>query len=359
MAYKSPALSTLLARGQADIESRLPGTFAQPRFSTAGAIAFANAGNAAGLHDHLAWTSRQIVPHLADEDKLLEHCEFWGVWRKPAANAEGVLLVTVTGDTVIAEGTRWQRPDGVVFESVTEVRASAGTASVTVRAIESGKSGNTAANVALELVTTVDFVQSKARVSQTTISGGAELESIDSLCVRLLFRVQYPPSGGNQFDYVRWALECAGVTRAWCIPRYRGHGTVGVMFVLDEEVNIFPTPQDIARVEDYLTAHIIPVTNQVEGKTIGAELIVESPKPFPLNPVIRIVPNTEEVRTAVIDSLNDYIATLPRGGTALLSQLRAAISNAPGETDNTVMSPIADQYAAENELFVLGDIEWR
>lgn len=131
------------------------------------------------------------------------------------------------------------------------------------------------------------------------------------------------------------------------------------MFVLDEEVNIFPTPQDIARVKDYLTAHINPVTNQVEGKTIGAELIVESPKPLPLNPVIRIVPNTEEVRAAVIDSLNNYIATLPRGGTALLSQLRATISNAPGETDNTVISPAADQYAAENELFVLGSVTWR
>ncbi|HIE3655335.1 TPA: baseplate J/gp47 family protein [Yersinia enterocolitica] len=359
MAYNPPVLSTLLARGQADIESRLPGTFARRGISTAGAIAFANAGNTAGLHDHLAWTSRQIIPHLADEDKLLEHCEFWGVWRKPAATAAGSLTVMLVGDSVIPQGTRWQRPDGVLFESVAEVRAGAGTVAVTVTAIDAGKNSNTAANVALELVSAVAFVQSKALVSQTSISGGAELESIDSLRVRLLFRVQYPPSGGNQFDYVRWALECPGVTRAWCIPRYRGYGTVGVMFVLDEEVNIFPTPQDIARVKDYLTAHINPVTNQVEGKTVGAELIVESPEPLRLNPIIRVSPNTEEVRTAVSDYLIAYLATVPRGGTALLSQIRATVSSAPGESDNTVLHPAADQYAAENELFVLGVIEWR
>ncbi|WP_425085970.1 baseplate J/gp47 family protein [Yersinia intermedia] len=359
MAYNPPALSTLLARGQADIESRLPGTFARRGVSTAGAIAFANAGNTAGLHDHLAWTSRQIIPHLADEDKLLEHCEFWGMWRKPAATAAGSLTVTLVGDSVIPQGTRWQRPDGVLFESVAEVRAGAGTVAVAVTAIDAGKNSNTAANVALELVSAVAFVQSKALVSQTSISGGAELESIDSLRVRLLFRVQYPPSGGNPFDYVRWALECAGVTRAWCIPRYRGHGTVGVMFVLDEEVNIFPTPNDIARVKDYLTAHLNPVTNQVEGKTVGAELIVESPEPLHLNPVIRVAPNTEDVRAAVSDSLKAYLATLPRGGTALLSQLRATISNTQGETDNTLISPITDQYAVENELFVLGNIVWR
>lgn len=359
MAYTPPALSLLLARGQADIESRLPGTYARPRFSVAGAVAFANAGNAAALHDHLAWTSRQIVPHLADEDKLLEHCEFWGVWRKPAASASGELLVTVNGDTVIPEGTRWHRPDGTMFESVAEIRARAGRVAVYVVAIETGKNSNTAENVTVELISPVDFVQSSAVVSQTTISGGAELESIDSLCVRLLFRVQYPPSGGNQFDYVRWALECAGVTRAWCIPRYRGYGTVGVMFVLDEEVDIFPTPNDLARVKEYLTAHINPVTNQVEGKTVGAELIVESPNSLPLNPVIRLVPDTQDVRTAVSDNLKAWLATLPRGGTMLLSQLRATISSAPGETDNTVISPVPDQYAAENELFVLGDIVWR
>lgn len=360
MAYNVPTLSLLLARGQADIESRLPGTFARRRFSVTGAVAFANAGNTAGLHDHLAWTARQIVAHLADDDKLLEHCEFWGVWRKPASTARGDVLVTTTSETVIPVGTRWQRADGVIFESTAEVRASAGrNIPVPVEALEAGKNANTAQNVVLELVSPVDFVQSAATASTTGISGGAELESMDSLRARLLFRVQYPPSGGNKFDYVRWALECPGVTRAWCIPRYRGHGSVGVMFVLDEEADIFPTPHDLSRVKDYLTAHINPITNQVEGKTVCSELIVESPKPYPVNPVIRLVPNTEAVKQAVSQALTAFLATLPREGTLLLSQLRATISNAPGETDNTVIFPVGDLYAAENELFVLGDIEWR
>lgn len=163
MPYKAPTLSTLIARNQADIESRLPGTYARTAFRTTHAIAYANAGNAAGLHDHLAWTSRQVIPHLADDDKLLEHCEFWGVWRKTATNARGTLTVTVSAETLIPGGTRWQRPDGVVFESIDDVHAVAGDNPVSVTAIETGRTGNTAEGVPLELISPVVNVQTQAR----------------------------------------------------------------------------------------------------------------------------------------------------------------------------------------------------
>lgn len=357
MPYKAPTLSTLIARNQADIESRLPGTYARTASRVTQAIAYANAGNAAGLHDHLAWTSRQVVPHLADDDKLLEHCEFWGVWRKAATYAEDQLIVVATTAAFIPEGTRWQRPDGEMFEVMDGTILVAGNNVVAVNALNEGRLGNTEANVSFSLVSPVVNVQPDA-VSQV-ISGGAELETIDSLRNRLLFRVQYPPSGGNQYDYIRWALEVPGVTRAWCMPRYRGHGSVGVMFVMDEEPNIFPGENDLARVKDYLTGHVNPITNQVEGKTTGAELIVLSPaaKVIALN--LRISPNMEEVRQSVKASLKSYLDSLPPGGLAYLSELRAAISNAPGEVDNTLYSPTTDIQANENEIFILGDTVWR
>ncbi|WP_340615101.1 baseplate J/gp47 family protein [Xenorhabdus thailandensis] len=357
MPYNAPSLSKLIARNQADIESRLRGTYARTAFRATNAIAYANAGNAAGLHDHLAWTSRQVVPHLADDDKLLEHCEFWGVWRKAATNANGTLTVTVSADTLIPDGTRWQRPDGITFESTEIVYAVTGDNAVSVSAIEAGRQGNTAESVPLELISPVVNVQTQAICRY--IGGGAEQESIDSLRSRLLFRVQYPPSGGNQYDYERWALEIPGVTRAWCIPRYRGHGTVGVMFVMDEEPNIFPGADDLNRVNDYLTGHINPVTNQVEGKTTGAELIVMSPIAKVINFVIRLSPNTEEVRNAVKANLKIYLESLRPGGLSFLSEIRATVSNTPGEIDNTVISPASDIHAVENEIFVLGEITWR
>ncbi|NGE22527.1 baseplate J/gp47 family protein [Klebsiella pneumoniae] len=357
MPYKAPTLSALIARNQSDIESRLPGTYARTRFSVTGAIAYANAGNAAALHDHLAWTCRQVVPHLADDDKLLEHCEFWGVWRKPATVAEGEITVTATAAATVPAGTRWQRPDGVVFESVKDAVIAAGDSLISVTALEEGRNSNTATGVPLELVSPVVNVQPRAVCRY--IGGGAELETVDSLRSRLLFRVQYPPSGGNKYDYERWALEVPGVTRAWCLPRYRGHGTVGIMFVMDEETNIFPGTDDLKRVEEYLTGHINPLTNQVEGKTTGAELIVMSPAAKVVNFEIRLSPNTEEVREAVRANLKTLLDRKLPGGMVYLSEIRAAVSNSQGEVDNSVLSPLTDIVAGENEIFVTGDITWR
>jgi uncharacterized phage protein gp47/JayE len=42
-----------------------------------------------------------------------------------------------------------------------------------------------------------------------------------------------PPHGGNQADFVTWALQVTGVTRAWCAPWIAGAGTVTVFFMMD------------------------------------------------------------------------------------------------------------------------------
>src|SRR5260364_299478 len=34
----------------------------------------------------------------------------------------------------------------------------------------------------------------------------------------MLAAYQQPPQGGSQTDYVQWALQVEGVTRAWCAP---------------------------------------------------------------------------------------------------------------------------------------------
>lgn len=47
------------------------------------------------------------------------------------------------------------------------------------------------------------------------------------------------------------------------------------------------------------------------------------------------------------------------GGMVYLSEIRAAVSNSQGEVDNSVLSPLTDIVAGENEIFVTGDITWR
>lgn len=59
-------------------------------------------------------------------------------------------------------------------------------------------------------------------------------ESDADYLARLLDYIRRPPAGGNQYDYVKWALEITNVTAAYCYPIAQGLGTVDVVITADE-----------------------------------------------------------------------------------------------------------------------------
>jgi uncharacterized phage protein gp47/JayE len=72
-----------------------------------------------------------------------------------------------------------------------------------------------------------------------------------------------------------------------------------------------------------------------------------------------LLPSTAAVQTAVEKALADlFVSEAEPGGTMYLSHIRAAISNAAGEIDSTVVSPSANVTAASNTLLTLGTITW-
>ncbi len=358
MPYNAPSLSNLIAQTQQDIEQRLPGSWPQVREKTLEALAYAQAGLASGVHGHLSWVARQIIPNEADETELLKHCQFWGVKRKQASRAGGVLTVTVYDAVTIPANTRWQRPDGAIFSNAEPFSTDkAGNVEITVTAVNAGIEGNTPKNTPLTLVTPLDSVQAQAATSG--IVGGADIESVGELLSRLEFRVQYPPGGGTKHDYERWARECAGVTRAWCLPTWKGQGTVGVAFVLDGNADIFPTPADVERVDNYITGHNDPVTGQLIGKPLGPIVTTFALTPRPVPMTIRISPLTDEMKAAVTRALVSlfYNESEPAGA-IIPSHINRAIAGVSGLADFELVSPTGISYAGATELLTVGAITW-
>lgn len=351
MSYTPPKLTELIKRAKGDFNA------VGVRSLLIDAIAMAHAGQTNGLYEFLAWISRQIVPHLADDEILLLFCQFWGIQRKMPSTASGQLMLTVRGDAAITAGTQLQTNSGLIIECAQSVLLKTGTEAVEVVAIEEGAAGNISGGTEFELISPVANVESKAALSDAGMTGGADIESISSLRARLLFRVQYPPSGGNKWDYIRWARECAGVTRAWCIPAPMYCNYVTVVFVLDEQVKIVPTNDDLNRVREYINGHINPVTNQFEGKPPAAELIVRAPVIKPINPQIRLFPDTPETRAAVHQSLTELLNGSQLGENFYLSHIRAAVSNTTGVIDHRI-NLVEDVEVNNDELAVLGVITW-
>jgi uncharacterized phage protein gp47/JayE len=155
--------------------------------------------------------------------------------------------------------------------------------------------------------------------------------------------------GGARSDYEAWALQVAGVTRAWVYPLENGPGTVVVRFVRDNDTSLIPDSAEVAAVQAYID-DLRPVT---------ANVTVEAPTASPLNMTIQLTPNTAAVRAAVTAELTDVLQReAAPGGTILLSHLREAISVAAGEVNNVLTTPTADVTHAAGEMPVLGTITW-
>lgn len=350
MSFDRPTLTALIARIQADMDSRLDGEPWQRRRLLA-ILARMEGGVAHGLYGYLDWQALQIMPDTAELEHLDRWATIWGVTRKAATQAtaaSGVSFAAAVG-TMLPAGTQMQRSDGVLYTVDADVACADGVVSPTITAVEAGEAANADAGVALTLTSPVLGVTATG-VTTAPITGGADTETDASLRNRLLARIRTLPSGGAAQDYVTWALSVAGVTRAWCYPGEMGRGSVTVRFAMDATYdNGIPLAADVARVKAYIDS-VRPVT---------ADVYVVAPVPVPINCNLRISPDTPRLRVLVAEAL---WASLRRdatpGGIVIVSRLNEAISQTDGEDDHTLITPTANIQLATGQLAVPGAINW-
>lgn len=341
MAYERPTLRELIERTRADTQSRLTDDELLRR-SDALVYARVLAGVSHELHGHLQWLSQQVVYDTAEAEFLARWASLWGISRKPAEAASGT--VTATGSGTVLVGTVYRRADGAEFV-VTASTVVPG--SVPLEAVVAGAAGNTAAGTQLTLLTPIPGVDTVATVEE--LVNGSDIEGDEALRARFLARIRKPPNGGSADDYIAWALEVPGVTRAWVFPAELGLGTVTVRFVRDGDTPIIPDAGEVATVQAHLD-DVRPVTAQVH---------VFAPTAVPLNFSIDLTPDTPEVRAAVQASLEDLLMReAAPGATILLSHIREAVSVAAGETDNVVSVPAANVTHTSAQMATMGVITW-
>ena len=344
--YSRPTLAELVTRTRADLVSRLSADDILRR-ADADVYARVLAGLAHGLYGYVDWLANQIIYDTAEAEFLARWASIWGVTRKPASTATGSVTFAVSSGAVIPSGTLLQALDGVQYQTTADATVTVPTATASVAALIAAAAGNRTTGQTLTLTSPIVGVQSSATAGALT--GGADLESDDDLRARLIDRIQQPPHGGDAHDYVTWALEVPGVTRAWCFPLELGEGTVTVRFVRDDDASLIPDAGEVAAVQAYIDA-LRPVT---------AAVTVVAPTAVPLAFSIAVAPNTAAVKAAVQAELSDLIARESKpGGTIYLSHIRAAISAAVGEDNYTMSAPSADVTNTAGNMTTLGTITW-
>lgn len=330
-------------------------------------LSAALAGAVHGLYGYQDNIAAELFPETCSEERLLTvHAPFWlpDTGRKEAAPAQGTVLLTGNAGTATDAGTVFNRADGTQFALLAGgVIASNGQQLAPVVCLTAGQAGNTEPGGTLQLANPVAGLNSVATVQTPGLSGGADIEDIEDLRARIVAARRNGGQVGRAVDWEAWAMEVAGVTRAWAAPKLMGAGSMTVYFMRDDDADPYPDATEQATVQRHLESTGTP----------WGELFAVAPvrKLVPMS--IKLVPDTASNRVAVTKALTALFSreaspvvrdregrtALPLSGVTILrSHLTEAISGATGEDDHTLSVPVADVVCAIGELAELGTITW-
>ena len=354
MAFEKPALKTLRETAEADTASRFGLSALLPR-SVLLVLSRVLAGLAHGLYGHLSWISRQILPDTADADGLVRYASIFGINRKASSPATGSATVTGLEGTLLPGGTLLRRSDGVEYAidgAQTITLGGGGTVEALVVGLAGGTTENSPTGTQLTFTEPIEGVQSIATVVAPGLTNGDDLETDVDLLARLLVRLQNPPQGGAKADYLAWALEVPGVTRAYVFPNHLGAGTVGVTFAVDNDPGgPIPSAAQVTELQNYL--------DDDTRRPVTASVTVFAPTPELIPFTLTLTPDDPAVRAAVEANLEDLVEReAGPGATLLLTHIAETISTTPGEIDHSITWPAADVVVGAGELGTFAGITW-
>ncbi|MCM2493404.1 baseplate J/gp47 family protein [Burkholderia glumae] len=383
MPYLRPTLSELKAQVAADIQSGLPGTDPLLRFSSFGVIGRALAGLGQLQYGYTDYIAQQSNPFTATDEYLEAWAALKGIYREPATQAGGatpgqIQFTAAATAGPIPAGTSISRSDGVGYTTTSEGTVTNGV--VTVNAVANadptgltGAFGNCAVGTVMTLGVSISGVNSTGQVS-AAFTGGADIETDDSLRSRMLFAYQNPAQGGSESDYVQWAREVSGVTRAWCNPVGFGPGTVVVYTMFDQAEsgnNGFPVGTDGV------------ATNEKRGVAATGDQLTVANWIYPLRPVTALVYSCAPIPTAIdftITGAANFTAAQKaaiasaisgifvlygspvgagdQNGIVQLSYIDSAIAAIAGTQGFVITSPLQNIVSITGQMPVLGNITW-
>lgn len=358
-----PTLSLRDRRKQVrdDIAAHVPGADASIPNTVLRAVGDAQASL---THDNDIHLDEFVVRNMMPDTAEAEFCDRWGnIWlpqgRKGASYAAGAITVAGTLGAAVPTKTRLTASAfddageavGVEFEVVAGVTLAGPSAVVAIRALTPGALANLDEGAQLVFVTPPGGIDGTASVAAPGLAGGAEIETDPELIERYIDRIQEPPHGGARHDYVAWAREVPGVTRAWARPEM-GIGTMTVRIMLD---NVragdggLPQQEDLDLVHTHIDA-LRPVT--------VADFWVEAPiaqvHTITVSALNRDTPEVRHnIRLEVAEMLRARAAP---GQTISASWIREAVSAATGEDHHDLVVSNLVPTTAGRLIFI--DVEF-
>lgn len=378
MPFSRPLLTDLQSQALADVAAL--GTGDLLRRSISLVLPYAQAGLAHGHYGFLDYISLQAIPATATGEFMYQWGYLKGITPKAATKASGTVLFSGIAGVSIPAGTQVSATGGITYSTTVSGTVSGTTVMVPLLADLAGIAGNLASGSAVSLSTSITGINA-AGIVATAIASGADAETDSAYRLRMLARYASPPQGGSNADYIGWATELAGVTRAWLAPNGAGPGTV-VVYTMWDDVEAsyggFPQgvngvaanePRDTPATGDQLVVanHIMPL------RPTTALVYSVAPIAYPVNFTIADLDmSTAAVRAAISVALaavfrrsaspGGTIYPLSVNGTVngrmYPSEFQAAIAAVSGVNRFTLTSPSASITAPAGNMPTLGTVTY-
>jgi len=269
-------------------------------------LALALAGVFTILYKFGRWVLDQIFTVTQDSDSLELKGDQYDIPRKDATAS--VLTAEFTGDngTLIPAGTQFRgNSNGLLYSVLSGLTIAGGTASGDVKCLTTGAAGNLINGSTITILQPISGLDNQATIS-ATVTEGEDQEDIELYRGRIQDREKLPPQGGALVDYVAWAKEVAGITRAFAF------GNREVSTIPPGYIHVYPISDNdpISRIPS--TAKLEEVLDYIDDPT-RAPLQVVIINVWPMSEitfnitVTDLYPNTTEIRDKFAENVEQFL----------------------------------------------------
>jgi len=313
--FAVPTLEEAIARVAGDLQATLAGTDPFAPGSDEWALSRVVGGVNYLQHGFLEAILRELFVGSASQQNLERIGGIWGVLRNQPTGSRYEISATSSDATTVPAATLLTSASGVEFETDAEVVfTGAETKTITITSNDTGTDCNLDVGAALTFAAAIPDMDAEATVS-SEVEAAADLEDLEAYRSRILHAIQNRAQGGALADYVGWALDVDGVTRAWADSPSWGKVRV-----------VFEGAPSGATVEAGIVSSGKPVTAiliivQGTGYQVSLDLQVKRETGYDAGTVTT---NIEAALTALFDRQGAPSTTIRN------SELRQAVANAAG-----------------------------
>lgn len=286
-----------------------------------------------------------MFPSYSWGDFTDEHALTFGLVRKPAVKATGLVRFTGAETTPIETGVQvGTEPDDPDVDPITFQTTQSGVIPVEgfidleVEAMEAGVGSNIAVGLATLLLSPLGGIASVSNLA--AIGGGEDVESDVGLRDRTLLEIAATQGAGTAADYERWALAYPGVGKVTVQPAFAGGGTVRV--VVTDSDNQPVGIGTVAGLQELLDPAALP--GQGQGLApVGAAVTVFTPTFYFTDAQATIVheigysldgaDGTIATEDAIVAAITEYLNSLAPGAEVVLNRIEFAALSVTGVHD--------------------------